>query len=332
MMKVSNMRLIVDPLETKKELPEVTQIAAQRWTSDPNPVSYIRSSTTFAFIFHREGQNTILRMQHSSDTSQDRIVSELAYLNHVAQSGVQVATPIESLAGELVESVEWGGHEFYATAFEYIPGKNSEIEDLTPKMIFSWGETSALIHEASRTFLVPERFTLPTWDTELEGLADFIPSSEIQIKQETKDIQRWLGRRTSTEATFGLIHRDLELDNMKWDGNQFVVYDFNDAMFHYFAADVASALEDPLESERAIECQERFLAGYGSVRDLSDIHIEEFPCFYRAARLRKYLRLSASYSDSDPDSDPEWLIVMRKYHEGVLARLRESIVAPFDWS
>ena len=62
-----------------------------------------------------------------------------------------------------------------------------------------------------------------------------------------------------------------------------------------------------------------------------EIDVGEFPMFYRAARLRKYLRLLASYSKTRPESDPEWLSGMRKRHEGLMDHLRESIATPFSW-
>ena len=303
-----------------------------RWSADPDPVSYIRSSTTFVLAFNQDGRELILRLQHSSDSTEVRILSELSYLRHVAESGVQVALPVESIAGRALEIVDWRDHTFFAAAFEYIPGNNTAIDELSKVMISNWGETAARIHSASQSFQAPDGFSLPTWYSELDALADFVPDSDSRVKQELDDVRHWLEQRVLNEDTFGLIHRDLELDNMKWDGHQFVVYDFNDAMHHFFAADVASALEEPLESERAEEYRDGFLEGYSKVRDLTDINLEEFPRFYRAARLRQYLRLLAAYSNSDPDTDPDWLSGMRKYHDGLLAKLHESIQTPFHWS
>ena len=72
MMNVENMRLVVDVLESTKEPPALTEIAARRWSDEPHPLSYVRSSTTFIFTFHQGDQKRILRLQHSADTTVER--------------------------------------------------------------------------------------------------------------------------------------------------------------------------------------------------------------------------------------------------------------------
>ncbi len=331
MMNVENMRLVVDVLESTKKLPALTEIAARRWSPEPDPLSYVRSSTTFIFTFFQGDQKRILRLQHSEDTTLERITSELEFVRHVFETGVQAAKAIPSRNNQIVEVVDWEGHTFYATAFEYLVGTSCEVQDLTSDMLFQWGKTLALIHLASRSFVEPDGFAIPSWEDELNRLAEYIPEDESWTQGELERVWEWLGRRERSGKNYGLIHRDLELDNMKWDGEQFLVFDFNDLMYHYFAADVASSLEEVLGAEGAEKNAARFLKGYEHHMDDLEIDVGEFPMFYRAARLRKYLRLLASYSKTRPESDPEWLSGMRNYHEGLMDHLRESIATPFSW-
>ena len=331
MMNVENMRLVVDVLESTKACPAWAEIAARRWSPEPQPLSYVRSSTTFIFTFYQGDQKRILRLQHSADTTLEQIISELEFIHHVFETGVQAAKAILSRNDEIVEVVDWEGHTFYATTFEYMIGKHCETQDLTSEMLFQWGKTLALIHLASRSFVEPGGFAIPSWENELNQLAKYIPEDESRTQDELKYVREWLGQREKTSKNYGLIHRDLELDNMKWDGEQFLVFDFNDLMYHYFAADVASSLEEVLGTEDAEKNSTRFIEGYERHLGDLEIDVDEFPMFYRAAILRKYLRLLAAYSGTRPESDTEWLSEMRKRHEGVMDYLRESVATPFSW-
>ena len=181
----------------------------------------MRSSATFIFTFYQGEQKRILRLQHSADTTLERITSELEFIHHVFETGVQAAKAIPSRNDQIVEVVDWEGHTFYATAFEYMVGRHCKTQDLTSEMLFQWGKTLALIHLASRSFVEPEGFAIPSWENELNQLVKYIPEDESQTQDELKCVREWLGQREKTSKNYGLIHRDLELDNMKWDGEQF---------------------------------------------------------------------------------------------------------------
>ena len=68
MMNVENMRLVVDVLESTKEPPALTEIAARRWSDEPHPLSYGEEQ----YHFHLHDQKRILRLQHSADTTVER--------------------------------------------------------------------------------------------------------------------------------------------------------------------------------------------------------------------------------------------------------------------
>lgn len=109
MMNVENMRLVVDVLESTKACPAWAEIAARRWSPEPQPLSYVRSSTTFIFTFYQGDQKRILRLQHSADTTLERIISELEFIHHVFETGVQAAKAILSRNDEIVEVVDGRG-------------------------------------------------------------------------------------------------------------------------------------------------------------------------------------------------------------------------------
>ena len=64
--------------------------------------------------------------------------------------------------------------------------------------------------------------------------------------------------------------------------NSSLVFDFNDLMYHYFAADVASSLEEVLGTEDAEKNSTKFIEGYERHLGDPEINVDEFPMFYRA--------------------------------------------------
>lgn len=114
-----------------------------------------------------------------------------------------------------------------------------------------------------------------------------------------------------TSDTYGLIHYDFQLDNVFYEAEQrsFQVIDFDDAMYHWYACDVVTALDDflnePIDLNRS-EVQ-AFLNGYRSIATLSDQAIRQFSCFQRFAKLYKFSKLLRTLEGVDAVQAPEWM-------------------------
>lgn len=75
--------------------------------------------------------------------------TELAFLRHLKECGMQVQAPIPNQAGELVTVLEDGT---CATMLEWLPGHVLEKGAATKDICFQIGEMTARLHQAARSF------------------------------------------------------------------------------------------------------------------------------------------------------------------------------------
>ncbi len=85
-----------------------------------------------------------------------------------------------------------------------------------------------------------------------------------------------------TPASYGLIHADLHVGNLLFEGDQLNVIDFDDTAFGFFINDFASALAYQIARPGYAEVRGAMIDGYASIRVLP-------PDFHRL--LNPFLRM-----------------------------------------
>lgn len=243
MMNVSRMLLVAELVDAG-EMPEVAREAVAIWGGDPDSLEHIRSSSNHIFRFTQLTAERILRLQHCEEGQRSAIAGELDFIAHVVDQGLPAAHPIASTEGDMIVKLQSGGYRYYATVFEAAQGDQKALEELTPAMFEIWGRTLGLLHLAATTFSPISESMRPSWEDEIRGTKRWIPGEESNMHRERDFAVKWHLERSVDSDNYGLIHRDLEVDNMIWNGTCFHVFDFDDLMYHWFAADFASSVED----------------------------------------------------------------------------------------
>lgn len=117
------------------------------------------------------------------------------------------------------------------------------------------------------------------------------------------------------DSRFGIVHGDFELDNLAWDGGRATVFDFDEAVFSWYAADIAYALRDltgpdglPAAGHR--ERTDQFIAGYRSVRPLVETDLANLGLFAGAHAACWLVRLDFALGTAGED-EPEWMADLR---------------------
>ncbi|MFZ9683560.1 MAG: hypothetical protein ACO3DQ_10215 [Cephaloticoccus sp.] len=88
------------PLLTSGRLDAV----ARRCGGTGQDLEFIRAMENFVYAFNRGGSALILRLTHSTHRSRDEVVAELEFVDYLARHGVDVAHPVPSANGELIET------------------------------------------------------------------------------------------------------------------------------------------------------------------------------------------------------------------------------------
>ncbi|MEZ4865567.1 MAG: phosphotransferase [Caldilineaceae bacterium] len=313
MMTLRLMQAVVATVDDKWESPLADELLA-RWAHDGWRAKFWRASTNFVFFFKNAGQDYVLRFNHADERTAAMIEAEVAVVNALAAQGVRVAKPMRSLAGHYVESVETDHGLFHAVVFVALPGKQLELEDLTPAQVARWGQALGELHNATAQLSYTGR---PTWAEQLQWVDQILPVEEMAARQTLVTLQQQLHQLPTTGATVGLIHYDFELDNLFWDGEQIGLIDFDDSAVYPFVADLAFALSDLFDDNPAqVDLQQEtflhFVAGYRSVRPVAEEELQLIPLFLRVQNLVTYARLHRALTPVNPAGELPWMAGLRE--------------------
>lgn len=104
---------------------------------------FLRSSQNHVF----RSDSAVVRIQSSAHGDPTRMAATAEWGERLHQAGANVAGPLRSRNGRLVESVEWGGFSWYASAWEFVEGSTFESEDVPVEQAMEWGGALAQFHE-----------------------------------------------------------------------------------------------------------------------------------------------------------------------------------------
>jgi Ser/Thr protein kinase RdoA (MazF antagonist) len=320
MMNVQTMRHVVDAVRAGV-LPPVVTAAAARWNAR-EPV-HVRSSANHVFRVARDGRPCYLRLSHDSERDAGAIGAELDFIGHALTAGVGAARPLPSTGGALIETLADDGQRYHAVLFEALLGRqHDEVGELDERMIRAWGGTLARLHLASETF--PAGAARPDLRGEIRAALDGLPSGEPAVAGALADGLELLEASPPDEC--GLLHGDLELDNLFWDGDRVRVLDFDAAVHGWYGMDVAIALADVWHDGGGARDQRLawFLDGYSRARPLPATVHALLPRLVGLLSALKMARLLRAYATTG-DGGPAWVAAMRNRHERWLSARRAAL-------
>lgn len=328
MMKLETMQSLFATVNEQWESDLADRIL-QPWAHDPERAKCWRASANFIFFFKQAGQQRILRFNHTTERTVTAIQAEIDYVEMLANKGIRVARPIASRAGHYVESIDTPLGIFHAVVFEAMPGKHLEFEELTPQQFSNWGKTLGELHNASAAYANPDR---PTWKDHLAFVAATIPTEETTAWQTLAEVTRQLEQLPSSDQNFGLIHYDFELDNILWDGENAGLIDFDDSAVYWFVADIAYALRDLFEDnadkvDLGNESFQHFIAGYSSVRPISQEELQHIALFLRVHHLVAFARLYRAVPPTPLADEFAWMTKLRQNLAATIQRYRDGFAA-----
>jgi Ser/Thr protein kinase RdoA (MazF antagonist) len=308
MMKLSLMQAVVETLSATYASPIADTVIAA-WAHDRDSVRYFRASATFVFVFKREDQLSILRLAHASERTAEAIQAELAYLQHLAAQGVQVALPVRSLSGRWVESIPTTLGVFHAVVFEHLPGQHYDFDDMTLAQFTRWGSALGSLHRAAEGYSGAGRATI---HDHLRMVEQLLPAHEDAARRLLAELERQVAALPISDQTFGLIHFDFELDNLLWNDQQVGIIDFDDCAGYWFVADIAFALRDLFadDAEQIDLTDARlraFVAGYREMRAMADEELRQLPLFLRIHNLVTFAKLLRATDIENAPDTPAWI-------------------------
>jgi Ser/Thr protein kinase RdoA (MazF antagonist) len=265
-----------------------------------------------SYIYHYQSDDgpAILRVTHSLRRSADQIHGEVDWINYLAAGGATVAGARLSARGELVEEIDdRQGGRFLATAFAYAPGRPPNMDDLTPQRRRAYGRLIGRMHALTKDYTPAN----PAWrrgawpavfDAEIRALLG--GSDDAMLERYLRLTQR-IERLPRDRDGYGLIHFDAHGGNLHLDDDTVTLFDFDDCVYNWFAADIAIVLfyaitntDDP--EARAASFLPDFLSGYSEANRLDRRWLATLPDFLTTREIDLYAVIQRSYDLPDGEA------------------------------
>jgi Ser/Thr protein kinase RdoA (MazF antagonist) len=237
--------LMAGPVTPKR--PNPARVVAM-WDAAPSTMEHIRDGANAVYGFRAGDTRLVLRLTEDRHRSREQLEAELDFIRFVSSRGVATASPVRSADGAWVETLRGDDAPgvWHAVVFTWASGRHFEFftADVDRPLFLAWGRTMGALHAASREFVPAAGRRRVSWSEQdtVRCEARELPSWESAARREHALLTEWLGSLEATPESWGLIHGDFERTNFKVDGSTLRVYDFDDACYHWYLADIAHAL------------------------------------------------------------------------------------------
>jgi len=327
MMKLSTMYAVDSAVDANGKSLVVKPIL-KHWKHDRESIQFFRASANFVYTFYSEGKRYFLRFASTSERTREAIEAEIDILQWVAGVGMTVATPIPSIGGNFVETVDTDLGTFHAVVFAELKGSQLDIRNLADPQFREWGAALGKLHAAMQSYTGPGIFARKAWKDHLASVRASLPESESVVCSEFEQLVSLLNVLPVTHATYGLVHFDFELDNLYWRDQAIGIGDFDDCSYAWYIADIAFALRDLFSDDIDLDKRSfrEFIYGYSIHFPLDEELLSHLPTFLRMTKIFTYSRLVRAMDVPDHPDNPEWLRSLCLKLENWINAYRASLV------
>jgi Ser/Thr protein kinase RdoA (MazF antagonist) len=241
-----------------------------------------KQNATFRVDGPAADERYLLRLCMPERYGEAALRSELQWLQSLRrEAGLMVPEPVPARDGSLLPLVAAPGLAARSAAlFRWLPGRPLE-GSLTPELAERAGALLGRLHRHAAEFRPPRGFERPSWDLpRLVGEPQVLPGgwlpagaeallapSDLALLEQAAQVVRAeiapLGRGPES---WGLIHTDLEPDNLILDGGELRPIDFEHCGWGWYLYDVAASLLPMADKPGFPALRAAFLRGYQVVR------------------------------------------------------------------
>ncbi|MFB5266885.1 phosphotransferase enzyme family protein [Paenibacillus enshidis] len=283
----------------------------QNWEYDEGSLKFWRASSNFVYAFEKNQEKYFLRFSFDQESAIEQIKAELEFMEYLKSNHYPCVSPILSVNGNYIETVQNSEGTYFAVVFSSAKGITLD-ENITEVQCEDWGRSLASLHQLSKVY-EPSDTKRSNWQDilrKIDAMLQRYPDEQEAI-EELGRLTEWLQTFPISNSNYGLIHYDFQLDNIFYKSNNrsFSVIDFDDAVYSWYAHDIITALDDFLGDDMNLDNPQvkSFLKGYCSVIPLSNEDINQFPYFQRFMKLYRFSNLLWSLEGSEITDAPKWL-------------------------
>ncbi|MCC3702127.1 phosphotransferase [Rouxiella badensis] len=278
------------------------QLAAKALTRYPDALQgelalICRSENATFVVKLADGNRLALRVHRDDYHQRNEIESELAWLDALRETGIQVPEALVTQDGERVQTLSLGeGASRHVVLFKWIEGEMPTTE-IDPRAFAQLGEVTARLHQHSQRWQKPSGFKRIVWDHQTmtgekghwgrwQDAPGLQPKDHPIVEETLRRVSRILEKYGKSSQRYGLIHADLRLTNLLLHKGETRVIDFDDCGMGWYMHDAAAAISFVEHHPRASEWVEHWLAGYQRVCALSEDCLAVIPTMIIQRRIQ----------------------------------------------
>lgn len=305
-----------EPLESEAER-DVADAFARHWTD--RPAEFVRRFSNPVYRLAPEPGRPALYLRLTPEThrSASQVESELAVIRHLAAEGVPVGEPVSSRLGAFIHTATLGGTNWSACAFEEAPGTSyAEAPPPDEPAFFRHaGRALGRLHRALSTFVPSPGFTRFHWtEDRWSRFSRHVPEAEAEAWDLYRELLAWTGGLSAEAPSFGLIHGDFTIANVRILDDRITAFDFDSCCEHWRAYELAVFLHyfggrDQLG--RAM-VWDRVLTGYSDEYVLPAVTVDAIPRFGLMRLLFSFLVFAEAWGFEDLTPEQEAYFQLRR--------------------
>ena len=272
--------------------------AADNYEFDKATLHFISESTNQIYSFQKNNRRYILRVSERSVEEMHQTKAEMDWLYYLAKNNIGVGLPLRTNNGELVISTQDNGKNFIVTSFEIVSGNfwdKNDTNKWNDKVFYNWGKVMGDIHRLTKDFKPANDIDVRSTFDGRFALMDSVKKCP-SVNKIAEDLINKIMALPKDKDSYGLIHNDMHQWNIYIDGDEINVFDFDDALYGWYALDIGVALYHGLWWGRKNDTGndftnsiiENFLKGYLSANHLNDFWISKIPMFMKFRQICKF--------------------------------------------
>jgi len=289
---------------------------SDHWMLDGDSLRYIGFSENHVSQFTHGGENYFIRLSPENHRTKDQIYSELHFINTLYAKGINVAKPVESIQGNLVEDIQIGQQNHWAVVFRGLNGGEFNYNQSdNPEVHFrKIGIMLGEIHSVSKAYKPPNELKRFLWkhDKTIKHVHLYLSSTEEVVLSKFSSLIDWMETLEVDKETFGLIHGDFGPTNYRLVGDSISAFDFDDSCYHWFAYEIAIVLYPHGWRKGASRLLKALLQGY-SENMKAVIDKEQIEKFCEFRQIYMFLHQMRNLNGVDSQKfPPNWFASKRE--------------------
>ncbi|MEZ4737066.1 MAG: phosphotransferase [Caldilineaceae bacterium] len=281
------------------------------------------------YSFTRQAQDFVVKYTESTERSFASLQAQVEWVNFLAAHGALVSRPVPSQQGRLIEQLPNNDSFVFVVCYVHVPGARPAVPTLTAAEWQLWGQTLGKLHALSAQYTPQSHGHTDHWNTRASRDRSTIPADQTLVLEKFDALQQYFQTLPQEPHVYGLVHNDIQANNLCLDNERFWVIDFDGYEYNWFVFDLATSLyftlwERPAAQSNAAFADfvvENLLIGYAREYSIENEWVERLPICLKQIEMNSYLDI-LGYNQVALQRDPA---AVPPKHRAFLSRYRANI-------